>query len=157
MGAEAETEAKEEEEEGAEVELVLEAAETEAEVIAMAFGLVTESASSSKYGSFVAFKKIIQGALVEKRTMNDHSIFHILRGDRRHRLLLGGAHSRYSLELEAVEESLLRSLTAATTARTEVHWDEAGTNGESEEELEMTEGEDNVELSGNSGPYCAVT
>ena len=34
----------------------------------------------------------------------------------------------------------------------------APTNGEkSDEELEMTEGEDNAELSGNSGLYCAVT
>ena len=40
----------------------------------------------------------------------------------------------------------------------EVHWDEASTDGEeSEEELEMTEGEDNVELDGNSGLYCAKT
>ena len=53
-------------------------------------------------------------------------------------------------ELEEEEESL--------TARAEVHWDEASTDGEeSEEELEMTEGEDNVELSGNSGFYCAMT
>ena len=28
---------------------------------------------------------------------------------------------------------------------------------ESEKELEMTEGEDNVELIGNSGLYCAMT
>ena len=43
------------------------------------------------------------------------------------------------------------------TARAEVHWDEASTDGEeSEAGLEMTEGEDNVELSGNSGLYCAI-
>ena len=48
-----------------------------------------------------------------------------------------------AVELEGVEESL--------PARAEVHWDEASTDGEeSEEELEMTEGEDNVELDGNS-------
>ena len=42
-------------------------------------------------------------------------------------------------ELEEVEESL--------PARAEVHWYEAGIGGgKSEEELEMTEGEDNVEL-----------
>ena len=54
-------------------------------------------------------------------------------------------------ELEEVEESL--------PARAEVHWDEASTDGEeSEEELEMTEGEDNVELHGsNSGLYYAMT
>ena len=35
--------------------------------------------------------------------------------------------------------------TAAATARAEVIWDEASTDGEvSEEELEVTEGEDNV-------------
>ena len=43
-------------------------------------------------------------------------------------------------------------------ARAEVHWDEASTDGEeSEEELKMTEGEDNVELDGNLGLYCAKT
>ena len=43
-------------------------------------------------------------------------------------------------------------------ARAEVHWDEASTDGEeSEEELEMTEDEDNVELSGNSGLYYIIT
>ena len=44
-------------------------------------------------------------------------------------------------------------------ARAEVHWDEASTDGEeSEVELEMTEGEDNVELGGsNSGLYYAKT
>ena len=43
-------------------------------------------------------------------------------------------------------------------ARAEVHCDEASTDGEeSEEELEMTEGEDNVELGGNSGLYYAIT
>ena len=43
-------------------------------------------------------------------------------------------------------------------ARAEVRRDEASTNGEeSEEELEMTEGEDNVELGGNSGLYYATT
>ena len=53
-------------------------------------------------------------------------------------------------ELEEVEESL--------PARAEVYWDEAGTDGEeAEEELEMTEGEDNVELGGNSGLYSAMT
>ena len=53
-------------------------------------------------------------------------------------------------ELEEVEESL--------PTRAEVHWDEASTDGEeSEEELEMTEGEDNVELDGNSGLYYAMT
>ena len=54
-------------------------------------------------------------------------------------------------ELEEVEESL--------PARTEVHWDEASIDGEeSEEELEMTKGEDNVELGGsNSGLYYAMT
>ena len=53
-------------------------------------------------------------------------------------------------ELEEVEESL--------PARVEVHWDEAITEGEeSEEELEMTEGEDNVELGGNLGLYYAIT
>ena len=54
-------------------------------------------------------------------------------------------------ELEEVEESL--------PARAEVHWDEASTDGEeSEEELEMTEGKDNVELGGsNSGLYYAMT
>ena len=53
-------------------------------------------------------------------------------------------------ELEEVEESL--------PARAEVHWDEASTEGEeSEEELEMTEGEDNVELGGNLGLYYAIT
>ena len=56
----------------------------------------------------------------------------------------------YLEELEEEGESL--------TARAEVHWDEASTDGEeSEEGLEMTEGEDNVELSGNSGRYCAMT
>ena len=48
-----------------------------------------------------------------------------------------------AVEIEEVEESL--------PARAEVHWDEASTDGEElEEELEMTEGEDNVELDGNS-------
>ena len=42
-------------------------------------------------------------------------------------------------------------------ARAEVHWDEASADGEeSEEGLEMTEGEDNVELGGNSGLYSQV-
>ena len=55
-------------------------------------------------------------------------------------------------ELEGSEEE------ESLTARAEVHWDEASTDGEvSEEELEMTEGEYNVELSGNSGFYCAMT
>ena len=53
-------------------------------------------------------------------------------------------------ELEEVEESL--------PARAEVHWDKASTDEEeSEEELEMTEGEDNVELGRNSGLYYAIT
>ena len=61
-------------------------------------------------------------------------------------------------ELEEKEESLLRLQTATAAARAEVHWDEASTDGEeSDEELGMTKGEDNVELSGNSGLYCAVT
>ena len=64
----------------------------------------------------------------------------------------------YSLELGGEEESLLHPQTAAATARGEVHWDEESTDGaESEEELEMTEGENNVELSGNSRLYCAMT
>ena len=47
-----------------------------------------------------------------------------------------------------------RPQTAAATARGEIHWDEASTDGEElEEELEMTEGKENVELSGNSGLY----
>ena len=49
--------------------------------------------------------------------------------------------ARYYLEeeLEEKEESL--------TARAGIHWDEASADGEgSEEELEMTEGEDNMEL-----------
>ena len=51
-----------------------------------------------------------------------------------------------------------QTLAAAATARAEVHWDEASTDEEeSEEVLEMTEGEDNVELSGNSVLYCAMT
>ena len=53
---------------------------------------------------------------------------------------------------------MLRPQTAAATARAEVRWDEASTDEEeSEEELEMTEGEDNVRLSGNLGLYCAMT
>ena len=49
-----------------------------------------------------------------------------------------------------MEESLLHLQTAAAIARAEVHWDDASSDGEeSEEELEMTEGEDNVKLSGN--------
>ena len=65
---------------------------------------------------------------------------------------------RYSLELGGEEGSLLNLQTATATARAEIHWDEASTyGGKSEEELEMTEGEDNVELSGNSGLYCAMT
>ena len=48
---------------------------------------------------------------------------------------------------EEEEESLLHSQTAmATATRAEVHWDEASTDGEeSEEGLEMTEGEDDME------------
>ena len=65
---------------------------------------------------------------------------------------------RYSLELEEEKESLLHLQAATTTARAEIHWDEASTDGEeSDEELGMTKGEDNVELSGNSGLYCGVT
>ena len=53
---------------------------------------------------------------------------------------------------------MLHPQTAAATARGEVHWDEESTVGvESEEELEMTEGEDNVELSGKPGLHCAMT
>ena len=64
----------------------------------------------------------------------------------------------YSPELEEEEEYLLHSDTAAATARKEVHWDETSTGGEeSKEELEMIEGEGNVELSGNSGFCCAIT
>ena len=60
-------------------------------------------------------------------------------------------YPRYS-ELEEEEEYILHRQPEATTgnARAEVHWDEASsTDGEeSEEESEMTEDEDNVELSG---------
>ena len=50
-------------------------------------------------------------------------------------------------ELEE-EEEFLMYLQPAT--RAEVYWDVASTDDEeSEEELEMTEGEDNVKLSGN--------
>ena len=69
-------------------------------------------------------------------------------------------YPRYS-ELEEEEEYILHRQPEATTgnARAEVHWDEASsTDGEeSEEELEMTEDEDNVELSGNLGLHCAMT
>ena len=41
-------------------------------------------------------------------------------------------------ELEVREESLPHRQTAATA---DVHWDEASTDEESEEELQMTEGE----------------
>ena len=62
----------------------------------------------------------------------------------------------YSLgdqELEGEEESLLHWQKAA---RAEAHWDETGTDGEeSEGELEMTEGEHNVELGGNPSLYYA--
>ena len=45
---------------------------------------------------------------------------------------------------------MLHPQTTAAAARAEVRWDGASTDDEeSEEELEMTEGEDNVELSGN--------
>ena len=65
---------------------------------------------------------------------------------------------RYPLKLDEEEGSLLRPQTAAATSRAEVRWDEASTDEEeSEEELEMTEGEDDVELSGNSDLYCAMT
>ena len=38
-----------------------------------------------------------------------------------------------------------------------MHWDEQSTGGEeSEEGLEMTAGQDNVELSGNLGLYHAI-
>ena len=64
---------------------------------------------------------------------------------------------RYS-ELEKEEGFLLRPQTATANARAEVHWDEASTDGEeSEEGLEMTEVEDNVELSGNLGLNYAMT
>ena len=71
-------------------------------------------------------------------------------------------YPRYPLEegLEEEEESLPYPQTpaAAATAGAEVHWDEACTDGEElEEELEMIEDEDNVELIGNSGLYCAMT
>ena len=65
---------------------------------------------------------------------------------------------RYSLELAKMEESLLHLQTATATDRAEIHWGGASTDGgESEEELKMTECEDNVEFSGNSGLYCAIT
>ena len=50
---------------------------------------------------------------------------------------------------------MLHPQTAAVTPRAQVHRDEANMDGEESEE-EMTEGEDNVELSGNSGLYCAM-
>ena len=83
--------------------------------------------------------KKFMGCLSKNESQMITRFFKILRGDRRHRLLLGGADSKYSLGLDKAEESLLRSQTAATTARAEVHWDEAGTNKEeSEEDLETT-------------------
>ena len=63
----------------------------------------------------------------------------------------------YSLELEEEEESFLRPQTAVATPRAEEHWGGASTDEESGEKLEMTEGEDNAELSGNSGLCCAMT
>ena len=52
---------------------------------------------------------------------------------------------------------MLRPQTTAATARAEVRRDEASTDEEeSEEVLEMTGGDD-VELSGNSDLYCAMT
>ena len=48
----------------------------------------------------------------------------------------------YYLEEEVEDSEEEESL----TARAEVHWDEASTDGEVSEELEMTEGEDNMEL-----------
>ena len=45
---------------------------------------------------------------------------------------------------------MLRPQTAAATPMAEVHWDEASTDGE-EPKAKMTEGGDNVELSGKSG------
>ena len=57
----------------------------------------------------------------------------------------------YYLEIEEEEESWLHPQTAVVTPRAGAHWDEASTDGEeSEEELEMSEGEHNVESGGNS-------
>ena len=61
---------------------------------------------------------------------------------------------RYSLELEG---TLAAPQTSVASARAGVHWGEASADGaESEEELEMAEGERNVELGGNPGLYCAM-
>lgn len=48
--------------------------------------------------------------------------------------------------LYSLEEELEEAKEAAVTARAEVLWDEASTDGGESEELEITKGEDNVEL-----------
>ena len=63
--------------------------------------------------------------------------------------------SVYSLEDQELGEE---EESWQTAARAEAHWDEAGTDGEeSEEDLEITEGEDNVEFDGNSGLHYSMT
>ena len=56
---------------------------------------------------------------------------------------------------EELEEEEHWQVTASL--REDVHWVEQSTDGEESEESEMTEGEDNVELCGNSGLYYAMT
>ena len=64
---------------------------------------------------------------------------------------LGPVPHGYYLEIEEEEESWLRPQTAVVTPRAGAHWDGASTDGEElEEELEMSEGEHNVESGGNS-------
>ena len=60
-------------------------------------------------------------------------------------------------DLEVEVESLLHRQTAASL-RKDAQWDEQSTDrGGAEEELEMTEGADNVEFCGNSDLYYAMT
>ena len=64
------------------------------------------------------------------------------------------------MEREEALEELEEGGGATVTAGAEVHWDEASAGGDgSGEELETTEGEENVELDGNSSHdwWCSLT